>query len=763
MQPYKVAVKDLAKFTAQRGSLDLRFRPSPSAEQGQNAHQAHAINQGPDYQAEYAVQGQYLNLSVAGRADGVNAQARQVQEIKTHRVAIERVPENHRELARAQLWLYGAMVCMQEDWPSVELELVYVHVATQRKTIYTDRPSRDTLIQHFNQAAEAYLVWAEQEDEHRQARDAHLEQLQFPYETFREGQRYLSEQVYLCLRDRQHLLAQATTGIGKTLGTLFPQLKGMPRVGLDRVFFLSAKTPGRALALEALRQLKLDDAPLRVLEMVSLEKSCEHPDKACHGDSCPLANGFYDRLPAARLDAVKNGWLNQSQLRQIALRHSVCPYWLSSELAKYADVVIGDYNYYFDSSALLYALASEYDWSVAVLVDEAHNLMGRAREMYSVELSQEALDQAMQSAPAKIKRALRPVAELWPNLFGTQEADYAVYQAIPERLINTLAPAISAISDAIADQLQQGDGEHMRFFFDALSFVRLAEYFDDDSLFDVTLDQSNPLNVTSTLGIRNMIPAKFLADRFGDARSCALFSATLAPPEYHRSMLGLPQSTLAIDVPAPFKPEQLDVRIMQHLSTAYADRADNLPAIVEVVHDRVRAHPGNYLVFFSSYEFQSQFIEGMRNRAPEIQLHNQTRNMSEIDRTRWVDDFTEHSQLLGTAVLGGAFGEGIDLPGKRLIGCFITTLGLPFNSLFNQQLQATLDARGLNGWDYTYRYVGLQKVVQAAGRVIRDVQDQGCVYLMDRRYAQSENLALLPRWWDVKVGLDNPLSDGFLD
>lgn len=747
---YKVAVKALTAFTAKRGDLDLRFTPSPSAEEGQSIHRVIQLRRPSDYQAEVSLSAQYAGLSVSGRADGYDHSLKRIEEIKTHRVPVERIPENHQRLAWAQLKLYGAMLCEQESLEKVDLALIYVHVVTLDETCEVQSFSRKALLEHFNQSCEQFLSWAEAESLHRQSRDQFCDQLKFPFTQFRAGQRELSTAVYKACAQGHPLLAQATTGIGKTLGTLFPQIKAMATQSMDRIFYLCAKTPGRRLALDALRQLDAPVQPIRVLEMISLEKACEHPDKACHGDSCPLAQGFYDRLGDARAEAAATRWLDQVALARIARKHQVCPYWLSHEMAQWSDIVVADYNYYFDYSAMLYALTQINQWSVGVLVDEAHNLIGRARDMYSVELTEQALEDAVASAPGRIKNALKPVQQLWPNLYGSQEVDHQIYPQLPKELLGALQKAITQITSALADAPTRTDGEYMRFFFDSLAFCRLAEVFDHDSLFDVTLDQTNPLRVHSTLGIRNLIPASFLAPRFASARSTTLFSATLIPPHYHQDLLGLPDTTQTLDVPSPFTPDQLQIKIAKDVSTRFRDRAFSLNRVAAIIAQQCESTPGNYIAFFSSYSYLTQVADALSQIAPHLNLHLQRRGMSEIDRQRWLDDFTESSQQLGMAVLGGAFAEGVDLPGRRLVGAFITTLGMPYNSLFNQALERRLEEKFSQGFDYAYRYPGLQKVIQAAGRVIRDTQDQGVVYLLDQRYDEWVNRQHLPSWWTIQ-------------
>ena len=339
---YQVAVRALCEFTAKQGDLDLRFTPAPTAQEGIAGHQTVVSRRGAGYLSELTLAGSYPGLLVAGRADGYDPEQNLLEEIKTHRGDISRIPDNHRVLHWAQAKVYGWLLCAELELEEVDLAVVYFNVVTQKETVFRETFTADALRQFFAQQCDRFIAWARQETHHRGARDQQLQQLTFPYPSFRAGQRQLAKAVYRAARDGKTLMTQATTGIGKTLGTLFPQLKAMPEQQVDRLFFLTAKTPGRQLALDALQSLRAhSETPLnlRVLEHIARDKACKHPDKACHGESCPLAEGFYDRLPAARAEAVAEHWLDQTAVRRIALKHRVCPYYLSQELCRWSDLV----------------------------------------------------------------------------------------------------------------------------------------------------------------------------------------------------------------------------------------------------------------------------------------------------------------------------------------------------------------------------------------------------------------------------------------
>jgi DNA excision repair protein ERCC-2 len=881
---FRIAVRELCEFTAKSGDLDLRFTPAPSAEEGMEGHRVVASRRGADYEAELPLAADYGALRLRGRCDGYDPVRNVLEEIKTHRGPLERLPDNQRALHWAQARLYAAMLCAERGLDALEVALVYFDVGTQKETVLTEHCTAQELQAFFTEHCERFLRWAEQEMAHRTARDEALTVLQFPYGEFRHGQRLLAEGVYRAARDGRCLMAQAPTGIGKTLGTLFPLLKACPTQALDRVFFLTAKTPGRALALDALKQLfpagwannvcQPEPAPvgwvtpgyprglaspgatsadpsaapintpgnseedentaaietiaadarvgnpesglptlqnatsappqpvgwvnsvyprgpasneatadqsfkamehaqeqtpgeteviattaapdtaatvdkpasssptLRVLELTARDKACVHPDKQCHGESCPLAAGFYDRLPAARAAAVAHGFLDKAALQAIAAQHAICPYYLAQELARWSDVVVGDYNYYFDGSALLYALTVARDWKVAVLADEAHNLVDRAREMYSAELQPARLAALRKTVPTALKRPLGRLQKVWDALHDASE-EYECGDDLPDELIAALHAAVVKIADHQARHPQELNPDLQHFYFDMLHFLDLYDTRGPHAFVDIL----TPPAGTRALRLRNVIPAPYLIPRIEAAHTLTLFSATLTPPKLHQQLLGLPEDTVFLDVPSPFSAQQLRVRIVDGISTRYQHREASLAPIAALMATQYRQRPGNYLAFFSSHDYLQRALTTFRAAHPDIPVRDQARGMSEAARRDFLEGFGEDTEGIAFAVLGGAFGEGIDLPGRRLIGAFVATLGLPQVNAMNEKVRSLLEARFQAGYDYTYLYPGLQKVVQAAGRVIRTPQDEGVVYLIDDRFRQPRVRALLPAWW----------------
>lgn len=742
-----VSVKALCAFGAKAGDLDLRFVPAPSAREGMAGHSLVQARRDSDYQREVSLSTVFDGLlRVRGRADGYHPRQCRIEEIKTFRGDVERIKANHRALHWAQAKTYGWMLCEQFALPEITVALVYLDLDSGEETVLEERCTHDALHEAFGALCGRFATWARQESLHRATLAERFDALAFPHAGFRPGQRELAEGVFRAAASQRCLVAEAPTGIGKTVATLFPLFKGWTAQQTDKVFFLTAKTSGRAVALDSLRVLGQGCPTLRVTELVAREKVCEYPGRACHGDACPLARGFYDRLPAVREAAAELAWLDRAALRELAQSHAVCPYFLAQEMVRWSDVVVADYNYWFDGSAFLYALTQEEGWRVSVLVDEAHNLLERARGMYSADLRETALDVARRVAPATLRRVLGHLQRAWRSVQALQTVDYVASDAVPEPFRQALQDTVAVLAEHFAQTPEAGSGPLQQFFFDALQFLRLADAFGSHSVLESHVGEEG----ADRLALRNLIPASFLRPRFEAARSTVCFSGTLAPFQFYRDALGLPDDTLSLAVDSPFRARQLKVQVAMDVSTRWRDRVGSLHRLVDIIATQFGQRPGNYLAFFSSFEYLDAAREALTERHPAVPVWAQSRGMREPEREAFVARFVADGQGVGFAVLGGAFGEGIDLPGARLIGAFIASLGLPQHNAMNEVMRERMDEQFGEGYEYTYLYPGLRKVVQAAGRVIRSESDDGVLHLLDDRFARPEIRRLLPPWWNVE-------------
>lgn len=745
----KVAVRTLCEFAARHGDLDFRYTPAPTSEEGIAGHQAIQAKRGYGYKSEYSLTGNCLDLELSGRADGYNPHKNRLEEIKTHRGDVSRIRPHQRALHRAQLRAYGALLCRQENRKSVELALVYYDTGRDKETVITETARADELWQELETLCGRYQAWAEQEEHHREQRDALLATLTFPFPDFRPRQRQLAETVYKNSVKAGTLLLEAPTGLGKTLGTLFPALMAMPAAKQDRLFYLTCRNTARQLALDAVDKLRtaqdeLQPWPLRTLELVSKDDACEHPDKACHGESCPLAKGFFDRLPDARAEAVQSKEpLNQQNLAKIAAGHDICPYFLAQEMARWSDLVIGDVNRMFDQSALLHGLIRQNNWQASVLVDEAHNLVDRARGMYSVQLEQQRLLKLKKIASKPVKAALERTARAWQALIRDhgEQAQPVFLATLPPQLLGALQAMVSVITDYLADN--PPDLALQEVMFESVAFMKLADSFGDHSLCEFQRTGRGRASLT----IQNLVPADFLTERFRAAHAVLLFSATLSPGVYYRDLLGLPEDARFTSLPSPFSAEQLQVQFTPGISTRQVHREDSLQPIAELIARQYRERPGHYLAFFSSFKYAKEVSDTLAQQAPDIPQRAQQPGMSPDQRKQFLAEFQKPEGSVAFAVLGGVFSEGIDLPGDQLIGAFVATLGLPPFDAWHEILKDRLQQRFGEGYNYTYLIPGLQKVAQAAGRVIRTPDDRGVIWLIDDRFLQPSVKRMLPCWW----------------
>ncbi len=757
---FVVGVRELVEFTARSGDLDLRFSAAPTAQEGLAGHARVAGRRGPHYQSEVALSADEGLLTVRGRADGYDEKLQRLEEVKTYHGRFETITPAQRSLHWAQAQVYGHLLCQARGLSQVELALVYLNLDDDHETVLLRSATADELAQFHQRQCALFLAWAQQELSHQDNRRQALQALDFPLPPLRPGQRELAQAVWRCLRAGRSLMVQAPTGIGKTLGTLFPSLKAMgapapSSPALDKLFYLSAKSSGRHLALRALSGLcrERGQQPLRVLELLAREKACEHPDKACHGPSCPLARGFYDKLPHARAAAVQAGWLDAQSLRQVALENELCPYHLGRDLIAWADVVVGDYNHWFDAHGVLYARSLAQHWQVGVLVDEAHNLVERGRQMYSMVLSEAPLELARRSAPPSLKRQIDRLRRHWRELH-TEATAYRVLDELPPTLRQALQVTSARISAWQAEHPELAPGPVHQLGFDLNRFLQYVDQAGAHSLIDLSVEHPGTRQASACLCVRNVLPAPFLKARWQAARASVLFSATLAPAHHYQQMLGWPESGLSLDLPVPFSAKQLEVRVSSKVSTRWADRERSLPRLVDIMAMQWRSRPGKYLAFFSSFDYLRQASSALQVHHPAIPQWQQEARMDERRQEAFVERFRSGSAGIGFAVLGGSFAEGIDLPGEQLIGAFIATLGLPQLNAIQEELRRRVHQLLGQGYEHTYLYPGMRKVVQAAGRVIRSPNDQGVVWLMDERYAQARVRALLPPWWQIELIAD---------
>ncbi|MGN0707302.1 MAG: ATP-dependent DNA helicase [Faecalibacterium sp.] len=749
-----------------------------------------------------------IRFTIEGRADGIFTDTDGtvvIDEIKTTTIPCGEIREDGNPCHWAQGMVYGAIYAQQKELDALAVQLTYYQVEENKVLRFVRRFARAELEDFLLGLVRQYAPWAQRQLDWSARRAASLTALPFPYSSYRPGQRALAGEVYRACRtarDADHkggtrLFCQAPTGVGKTMSSLFPALRAMGEGFGEKLFYLTARSTTQAAAEDALARLRRA-SPGLVLRSVTLtakEKVCLCPDAeghpACLPERCPYANGYYHRVRdalSALLDGA--GQLDRAALAQAARQFTVCPFELGLDLSEWCDVIIGDYNYLFHPVVRLRRFFDGTgDW--LFLIDEAHNLPDRARAMYSARFCKSSLTEAkrllgrgrsaLKSALTRADRAFlearRTCEQLAPRspasaenaapeqplqtvLFDSGEPEEAAalalpavifaqegtvfFKELPAALIRPLQALQSPLQDWLEDHPE--DEAHSRLlelYFRVQDLVRGAERFDAHFAARLTAHGSE-----LELELLCLDPSAFVDASLGCGRAAALFSATLTPPGYYRQVLGSPDAR-AVALESPFPPENLGLYCLPGISTRYRSRERSLRLVSDALAVMARGKVGNYLAFFPSYAYLRQVYEDFTARYPDIPTLAQESGLDDAGRAEFLGRFApQPSQtLLGFAVLGGIFGEGVDLTGDRLIGCAVVGVGLPQVNPQQEMLRRYYEETAGWGFDYAYRFPGMNKVLQAAGRVIRTPQDRGVVLLLDDRFARPEYARLFPGHW----------------
>ena len=756
-----LAVADLNRFCHRSGDIDHRFSPSPTGEQGVAGHQRVYGRRADSYHSEYPVEYQHaeedLLLTLRGRADGYDAAQGYVEEIKTCRVVPSSIPQAVTQMHLAQGRLYAAMIARQQRLESLEVRLTWFNIDTDQEHSLSQYYSLEELLGFLQAALTQFSAWLHTLAELRLTRDRSLDTLGFPHGEFRRGQRALAELTYKCIDQGGQLLMEAPTGIGKTAAVLFPALKALATGKHDKVVFVTAKTVGRKAVEETLGLFASAGYRGNALSLTAREKICLSPGSACHGDECPYARGYYDKLPQALHAAISAPGLRRQDIELLARKYEVCPYQLALDLLPWVDVVIADSHYVYSLQALLAPLMLDAGQRWSVLLDEAHNLPDRARVMFSARLAKAELMRARQVADGGPLRALDKInrqllalqKEPW------QEQDFDSRDSVPAGLLLALQEFTSSVAEQIVIEpayLQQRAG-CLEFFFDVLQFLRVAENWGQEYRLELTRDSAQQSLVVS---LNCLDPSRLLSVGQLRAHSVSAFSATLSPMAWTRASLGLAQEAVCHQADSPFAGEQLQVRLVTDIDTRYRQRERTLPRLVQRLQQWVGQEPGNCIVYFPSYRYLNDCLQAMQSQSTDLgvsrRLWVQRPNLDEAAREDLLQMLGEHRDVLALCILGGIFGEGIDLPGEQLSNIVVVGVGMPQVNRQTRQLQQWYEQSDAPGFEYTYVYPGMQKVDQALGRVVRSATDRGKALLIDPRYRERQDRELLPPWWLYQDG-----------
>ncbi len=767
MKPtFSIAVRTLVRQVMRSGDLRNDFMGSVRAVEGIFAHQQIQRQRPGHYQSEVpvsrTVEGDTCRLRISGRIDGVlvGAQSAVVEEIKTTRRPLAEFEAHPDPLHWAQAQCYAYLWAQETSMEQVDVRLTYYHLDSRKVKMVVRTYTREELADIFDDLVSRYMAWVDWLSRWTERRDESIAQLRFPYGRYRDGQRELAVAVYHTIRREGHLLVQAATGIGKTMAVLFPAIKALALERGDKVVFLTARTTGRLAAQEAVRRLKNAGLHIKSVSLTAKEKLCFFPRSACLPEECDCARGYHDRIEEAIREALTHDLITREVIEAIADGHRVCPFEFSLELLNWADCVICDYNYAFAPGVQLQGLFGEEGGSHTVLVDEAHNLVDRAREMFSAQLDKRPILSLRRRIRRDLPGVYRALGRLnaWLARFRhecLQAGGTQVLQELPSGLLERIRGALAAFEAwLILNRPTEFRDDMLALFFDLLGFLRVAEVFDRRHAL-ICEAAGKDLRLKQFC----IDPSHQLAKTWQRCRAAVLFSATLRPAGFFQTILGCPRRTRRLDLPSPFPPANLKVYVADRISTLYRQRDDSLPDVVHMIADLVVRRTGRYLIYFPSYEYLEKVRGRFIAQFAEIETVYQRPGMDEGERENFLGRFREDQSdtLVGFAVMGGIFGEGIDLKGERLTGAVIVGVGLPGISIERNLIREHFDNSHGVGFEFAYQYPGMNRVLQAAGRVIRSEEDRGVVLLVDQRYRQERYRSLLPAHWrPVSLDLRTP-------
>ena len=745
---HSVSVRALAEFATEKGSLFPGGGSYARMKEGVRGHRALQellpFNWQPELPVsrDLEIDGQILR--VHGRADAafIGDGLVCVQEIKTTAKNPSAILKYDYPAHWAQAEIYAALLCLNHSAAAAQVKLTYARLDGKTNSFIEDYDA-DTLIRLLMGYARPFMDWIVAVDAGRERTELTLQALPFPYETYREGQREMAQAVFRAMKRSGGALIEAPTGIGKTAASLYGALKALGKGYVTAIFYLTARTTGRRAAEDALDRMRKTGLSLRSVTITAKEKCCLLEKVDCMG--CPHAIGYYDRRRPALREALAMQRLDADAIRELAVDHELCPFELSLDLSETADVIICDYNYAFDPRVRLKRYFDSKS-KAGLLVDEAHNLSDRAREMLSASLSGWRLD-TLRKQVARTEGADSPMArlmeELLPFLNCDTDAEPEANSDLPEALVG----AVKRFAEA-AGELQSAEPEVRDFIFEAQWFVNVSKRFDTDSYRTLLLPRDGFL--TARLWCYD--PSKHLKRALERVGGAALFSATLAPMYFYAQQLGVDgDNDESLRLESPFPRENLGVYRLA-VPVSLRERERTVHAVAQVIHAMAGAHAGNYLACFPSYAYMTQVFRYYRGLCPGDAAVCQQQHMTEAQRMEFIDRFqpAPERSLVAFIVLGGVFAEGVDLPGDRLAGAAIVSTGMPQISFEREKLRELLDDADEGGMDAAYTYPGLRRVLQAAGRVIRTETDRGVVVLMDTRYRQPNYRALLPEHWEVR-------------
>jgi DNA excision repair protein ERCC-2 len=754
----KIAVRDLVAYVLRSGDLAYEFLSSARPVEAIRIHQKIQQSRPENYQAEVAVshhiETELFTLTIGGRIDGIHLDSDPVliEEIKTTPRSLDHYEHHENPIHWGQVKSYAYIFAKDHNLSEIDTRLTYYQLDTGEIRIFQKHHTTDELESFFQDLVADYLQWAETIVRWKILRDDAIHKLQFPFNTYRRGQREMAVSVYRAIRNESQLLVQAATGIGKTMAAVFPALKAIGEGINTKIFYLTARTTGRIAAEKALDELHQTKLRLKSLTITAKDKICFNPDAACNPEECDFARGHFDRVNVALKDIFLQDAFTREAVEQVAHSHRICPFEFSLELSLWADCIICDYNYAFDPRVFLRRFFLDGGGDFTFLIDEAHNLVDRSREMFSAEIFKQPLLDLRRAVRRELPQVYQSLGKINSWMIKVrkkcEETGRACHEkAPPDDLFPLLRRFLLITERWLTRNIKAAYREALLdLYFKISGFMRVAEQFDES--YETCFEK---IKKDLKLKLFCVDPSIQLRNALNRCKAAVFFSATMTPMAYFQQILGCDESASHLILPSPFPVENFRLFISDKTSTLYRQRESTKNQVSRAIWTFINQKKGNYLAFFPSYEYMQMVYEIFKSDCSESDHILQTPSMSENERDEFLQHFRRDNakSLVGFAVMGGIFGEGIDLVGERLSGAVVVGVGLPGISLERNLIREYFAGTLKAGFEFAYQYPGINRVLQAAGRVIRSETDRGVVLLIDQRYATYRYRSLLLEQWDT--------------
>lgn len=750
----RLSVHQLVDFLLRSGDIDNRVFNRSSMNEGSRLHSVYQSKQSSNYISEYplavSLTVDEIDILLEGRADGVIKRgdgSYVIDEIKTTVEELKKFHEDNLEWHLGQAKCYAFMFAKLNDLDYVGIKLTYIRQGKEKEQ-YIDSYQFNylELEQYVLDLINEYLEFYNIIFNKLEKRNKSIEALSFPFKNYRSGQRELAKYAYATAKKNKHLFVEAPTGIGKTMSTIFPFIKAIKDDEKSKIFYLTAKTSGKEAAHHAIKILKENGLSLSDIVITAKDKICFCKGQACNPDECPFTKGYYDKIQTIlRYAILTYDDFDLSLINQIAYDNQICPFEFELDLSLFMDVIICDYNYLFDPISYMKRYFDEDSSHFLALIDEAHNLIDRSRDMYSASLSYQSFKDARKSVKHsklhKLKLALSKMNKMFKEYLEYEDGNHIV-EVFSDYTYKTISSFITTMQDVNKNENKEVSKELLSFYLEVNRFSKMLEFVDKNYLCFFSKEKDDVI-----LNLNCLDASSYLKSIINRLKGAVYFSATLSPIEYYVNTLGGDDKDATLILPSPFPKNNLKIIITPNVSIRYKNRDSSYQKVADYIQSFIKNKIGNYFIFLPSYEYLHNLMPYID--ISDVDIFTQDKEMKDEDKEVFLTNFKPNPEKtsLGFVIVGGAFSEGIDLVSDRLIGAVIVGIGMPKINFVSDQIGKYYDSLGLSGYNYAYLNPGMNKIMQALGRVIRSESDKGAVLLIDERYLTNEYRDLFKAEW----------------